>query len=126
MNDDTPEKEHIVMLKKALQRMYQSGYDATCDAIEDTLSEREDLLKRVTELEELYKCRDGEVAALASLNQGQFLELEYLRPIFVAVEKILFMAEEYDFDDGLGRGAPQEYWDALENAFDKDNKDETF
>jgi hypothetical protein len=41
---DTPEKEHIVMLKKALQRMYENGYDATCDAIEDTLSEREDLL----------------------------------------------------------------------------------
>jgi len=115
---DTPEKEHIVALKKALQRMYENGYDATCDAIEDTLSEREDLQKRVAELEELYKCRDGELAEFVSLNQAQFLELEYLRPIFAAVEKNLFVAEEYDFDDGLGRGASQEYWDALEDAFE--------
>lgn len=52
---DMTEKEHIVALKKALQTMYENGYDSTCDAIEDTLSERDDLQKRVAELEERHR-----------------------------------------------------------------------
>lgn len=69
--------------------------------------------KRISELEELYKCRDGEVDALAELNQKQFLELEYLRPIVKAAENLLYESEEYDFDDGLGKGAGQNHWDDL-------------
>ena len=73
---------------------------------------------RISELEELYACRDGEVGALTELNHTQFLELEYLRPIVQAAENLLFESEEYDFDDGLGKGAAQTHWDDLASALE--------
>lgn len=54
-----------------------------------------------------------ENVALSELNHGQFLELEYLRPIVKAAENLLYESEEYDFDDGLGKGAAQSHWDDL-------------
>lgn len=74
--------------------------------------------KRISELEELYKCRDGEVDALAELNQKQFLELEYLRPIAHAGHRLYIESEEFEFDDGMGRGAQQTYWDDLASTFE--------
>ena len=56
--------------------------------------------------------------AFVDLNHNQFLELEYLRPIFKAAENLLFESEEYDFDDGLGKGAAQTHWDALADALE--------
>lgn len=77
-----------------------------------------DLRAKLANLEELYKCRDAEVDALAELNHQQFLELEFLRRVHLAAEKLYTEAEEYDLPDGLGQGAPQEYWDALAEAFE--------
>ncbi len=55
---------------------------------------------------------------ITALNHWQFLELEYLRPIFKAAHELYANSEEYDFDDGLGRGAPQDLWDALASSFE--------
>lgn len=60
----------------------------------------------------------AENAAIAGLNHDQFLELEYLRPIFSAAKRLYEEAEEYDFPDGMGQGAPQDYWDALADALE--------
>lgn len=60
----------------------------------------------------------AENEVIAGLNHDQFLELECLRPIFNAAKMLYDESEEYDFDDGLGKGAPQEYWDALAAAFE--------
>lgn len=35
-----------------------------------------------------------------------------------AAQDLLAESEEYEFDDGLGRGAPQQYWDALQDALE--------
>jgi len=56
--------------------------------------------------------------AITDRNQTQFLELEYLRNVRAAAERLYGESEEYDFDDGLGRGAAQQYWDALGTALD--------
>lgn len=63
-------------------------------------------------LDELDASRK-ECDAITELNHAQFLELEYLRPIGVAAEQLFAESEEYEFDDGLGKGALQEYWDEL-------------
>lgn len=59
---------------------------------------------------------DAQIDGLTQLNHGQFLELEYLRPIAEAAKALSDEAEEYDFPDGMGQGAPQQYWDALNSA----------
>lgn len=59
-----------------------------------------------------------ENATIFELNQAQFLELEYLRPIVKAAENLLYESEEYDFDDGLGKGAAQSHWDALASTLE--------
>lgn len=66
------------------------------------------------EVERLRKESD----ALADMNHGQFLELEYLRRVERAANALYAESEEHDFDDGLGQGAPQQYWDALADAFE--------
>lgn len=38
--------------------------------------------------------------------------------LLVAVKELLFESEEYDFNDGLGQGALQQYWDNLQIAYD--------
>lgn len=35
-----------------------------------------------------------------------------------AVDRLIFESEEYDFDDGLGRGAGQVFWDELQAAME--------
>ena len=55
---------------------------------------------------------------ITGLNQGQFLELEYLRKVHKAAHALYTESEEYDFDDGLGKGAGQQYWDDLADAFE--------
>ena len=59
-----------------------------------------------------------ENATITGLNQGQFLELEYLRKVHKAAHALYTESEEYDFDDGLGKGAGQQYWDDLADAFE--------
>lgn len=59
-----------------------------------------------------------ECDAIADLNHTQFLELEYLRPIVKAAETLLYESEEYDFDDGLGKGAAQSHWDDLASTLE--------
>ena len=88
---------------------------AVLEEMRDQIVKRND---RIAELEELYKCRDGEVGALAELNQKQFLELEYLRPIAHAGHRLYIESEEFEFDDGMGRGAQQTYWDDLARTFE--------
>lgn len=46
-----------------------------------------------------------------------------LRRVRRAAETLYQEAEEYDFDDGMGQGAPQDYWDALADAFDAMEED---
>ena len=55
---------------------------------------------------------------ITQLNHAQFLELEYLRPIVKAAENLLYESEEYDFDDGLGKGAAQSHWDDLASTLE--------
>lgn len=38
--------------------------------------------------------------------------------VHAAAEALLFDAKEYDFPDGMGKGAPQDRWDALSRALD--------
>ena len=56
--------------------------------------------------------------AITDLNHDQFLELEYLRRIRDAADTLCAESEEYDFDDGMGRGALQQYWDDLFDVFE--------
>lgn len=60
----------------------------------------------------------AENEAITDINVAQFLELEHLRRVFRASETLIAEAEEYDFDDSLGQGAPQQYWDALTTEID--------
>lgn len=75
-------------------------------------------------LAELEACRaDSErlqkqIDAITEMNHGQFLQLEFLRKVYEAAHELYCESEEYDFDDGLGKGAPQQYWDALADAFE--------
>lgn len=46
-----------------------------------------------------------------------------LRRVHRAAETLYQEAEEYDFDDGMGQGALQDYWDALADAFDAMEED---
>jgi len=81
---DTPEKLHIIALKKALRTMYETGYDATCDAIEDTLSERDDLLTGIL-------CLRDENSHLRAMNQRlieALAEMAPLTPRIITVEKL--------------------------------------
>jgi len=38
--------------------------------------------------------------------------------VHAAAESLYFAAEEYDFPEGLGQGAPQSYWEALGAALE--------
>ena len=46
-------------------------------------------------------------------------ENEALKTVVNAARNLVFESEEYEFDDGLGRGAPQSYWDELDSALEE-------
>jgi len=83
--------------------------------IEKNAPEIEKINNHLNEMQAALAAAVAENDALAGLNQDQFLELEYLRPIFHAAKKLYDEAEEYDFPDG---GMLQELWDALADAFE--------
>ena len=45
--------------------------------------------------------------------------VEKYNKLLEAVKELLFESQEYHFDDGLGQGALQQYWDNLQNAYDE-------
>lgn len=111
--------------RKAYEAGYDTGYAAKCERIAELEAETK-------QLSELVQLLDPEVAKLEAecerlrnierqltdLNQTQFLELEWLRPIANAAKDLSDNAEEYDFPDGLGQGADQQYWEALDTALE--------
>ncbi len=52
---------------------------------------------------------DDELTALRA-------QVEALRKVYEAAHELMCQAEEYDFDDGLGKGAAQEHWDTLDEC----------
>lgn len=56
---------------------------------------------------------------LGRLAEKAETQRDELRAVLAAAETLSEQAEEYEFDDGLGRGAVQIYWDELENAIAK-------
>jgi len=45
-------------------------------------------------------------------------EIERLRAVLVAAKGLNAESEEYDFDYGLGRAAPNSYWEELDDAIE--------
>lgn len=70
---------------------------------------RQDLADKLDEVE---RHRDAIGVALNKLD-GPF------RLLIAACNRLSAEAEEYDFDDGMGRGAMQSYWDEFEDALEK-------
>jgi len=66
--------------------------------------------------------------AVQGLKQGLLNAIEiiprlerqntHLMTVLLAAEKLFDESEEYDFADGMGKGASQQYWDELSNAID--------
>ena len=50
---------------------------------------------------------------------AQWLALGKASLLVAACNRLSGEAEEFDFDDGLGRGAPQAYWDEFEDALEQ-------
>ena len=59
-------------------------------------------------------------AGLPPINRVSLDEEIYdqLVGVHAAAESLYFAAEEYDFPEGLGQGAPQSYWEALGAALE--------
>ena len=53
--------------------------------------------------------------------RGAAAELRRLQKIEAAANELYSQSDEYHFDDGLGKGALQEYWDDLANALEKND-----
>ena len=57
--------------------------------------------------------------AIAELNHQQWLALGQCAALVSACHRLSAESEEYDFDDGLGRGAQQAYWDEFDSALER-------
>ena len=57
--------------------------------------------------------------AIAELNHQQWLALSQCAALVSACHRLSAESEEYDFDDGLGRGAQQAYWDEFDSALER-------
>lgn len=95
--------QRIAALESALAAE-RSAHEATMAELEACRADMERLQKQID--------------AISEMNHGQFLQLEFLRKVYEAAHELYCESEEYDFDDGLGKGAPQQYWDALADAFE--------
>lgn len=51
------------------------------------------------------------------------MNLSKYRLLVAACNRILAEAEEYDFDDGMGVGILQSYWDEFQNALELANEE---
>ena len=60
-----------------------------------------------------------EIDTITELNHAQWLALGKASLLVAACNRLSGEAEEFDFDDGLGRGAPQAYWDEFEDALEQ-------
>jgi hypothetical protein len=108
------ERDALLKRVKHTEKLCEQHWLARDEADKRTKAaeaERDALRERVARL----VAENGEIT---DLNQTQFLELEHLRRISDAAHRLYSESEEYDFDDGLGRGAPQELWDALSTEID--------
>lgn len=71
-------------------------------------------------IERLRRKAQNEATALA-LNEALHLaeaEIKRLRAVLVAAKGLNAESEEYDFDYGLGRAAPNSYWEELDDAIE--------
>ena len=71
---------------------------------------------------------DGYLAVIRGLMmeiERQDERLAYLEPIYTAAQALADEGREYDFADiGLGRGAPNSYWEDLDEALDPEPNDD--
>lgn len=87
----------------------QSEVDRLRDERDTHARWRQDL---ADQLDEVERHRDAIAVALNKL-EGPF------RLLIAACNRLSAETEEYDFDDGMGRGALQDYWDEFEDALEK-------
>lgn len=59
-----------------------------------------------------------ECDTITELNHAQWLALGKASLLVAACNRLSAEAEEFDFDDGLGRGAQQAFWDEFESALE--------
>ena len=104
-----PDSSDLNDLSDALQEATDVAHEALSHPMPDTL-QAEKAWKR-------FELALANPTRVEDVDIGE-AELYRLNQIADAAEKLSFAAEEYDFDDGLGMGAPQEYWDALSQALE--------
>ena len=63
--------------------------------------------------------KQQEIDTITELNHAQWLALGKASLLIAACNRLSGEAEEFDFDDGLGRGAPQAYWDEFEDTLEQ-------
>lgn len=62
------------------------------------------------------------IAAFGANNNRSDAEcVERIERVFTALRELVANAEEYELDCGLGRGAPNSYWEDLDDALDDDD-----
>ena len=82
------------------------------------MNEQPEALRLADELLALHGPTDIDERAAAELRRLH-AENEALKTVVNAARNLVFESEEYEFDDGLGRGAPQSYWDELDSALEE-------
>lgn len=60
-----------------------------------------------------------ECDTIAELNHAQWLALGKASLLVAACNRLSAESEEFDFDDGMGRGVQQAYWDEFESALEQ-------
>lgn len=82
------------------------------------MTKQPEALRIADELIALHGTTDIDERASAELRRLH-AENERLKGVMRAAQDLVFQSEEYAFDDGLGRGAQQFYWDELDNALEE-------
>lgn len=59
-----------------------------------------------------------EEAEIAEGLRAALRAAEHGTALLKVAQDLLAESEEYEFADGLGRGVPQQYWDALQDALE--------
>lgn len=63
--------------------------------------------------------KQAECDTITELNHAQWLALGAAGVLIAACNRLSAESEEYDFDDGLGRGVQQTYWDEFEQSLER-------
>lgn len=138
-------KREIAMRERVYPRWVTAGKmkqekadaeSATMKAVLETLHDVERLRKIASEpqpAESVERMFRAAIVTLADIDEALGLpqdgcndpevtlwEITRLRKVEVAATALYDESEEHDFDDGLGRGAPQQQWDDLRDALDLD------